>query len=420
MMTQAFYTGVSGIKTNSFGIDVVSDNLANVNTAGFRGSNAEFSSLFENMLSTTSAGSSVDSSVGVGVNVQATPMNTTYGSPMLTDKSTDLALFGDGWFGIEGNGKPLYTRNGNFSFDRNNDLVTQDGYHVLGTMGNNISGNTLSSKLSNVPLSGVDAQTQLRFPKFLTYPAEPTTNVKFLGNLGTDAQTRSMSAGVVDSQDNKNTLKLIFTKSAIQPSSGIQWDVVATVKSPDNQTLYDTKTGVVNFDATGALISNTLTNIDNNGSNVAINLGQDFGGIVSIANTPISSSSTTDGTKGGDLSGYDINKNGEVVATFTNGMQSSVGKIAVYHFINNQGLDRISGTTFEESSNSGKPLFYKDANGNNITGTDIANHKLESSNVSVENGLTQLIVLQRAFDANAKSITTADQMIQKALNMAKH
>jgi len=98
-------------------------------------------------------------------------------------------------------------------------------------------------------------------------------------------------------------------------------------------------------------------------------------------------------------------------------MQSSVGKIAVYHFQNDQGLNRVNGSRFAESNNSGKPLFFKDANGQNIIGSDIANFKLEGSNVEMSTGLTDLIVLQRAYDANSKSITTADQMIQKALNM---
>ncbi len=418
MMTQAFYTGISGLKTNSTGIDIMANNLANIDTIGFRGNGYEFSSLFENMLGSSSASSSVNSSVGVGSRLQASPLMFQKGSPILSDKSTDLALFGDGWFGIEGNGQKLYTRDGNFTFDKNDDLVTQDGYYVLGSMGGNISAdNVLTSQLPEVKLGDVTAQEKLRFPKFLTFPPQPTSNAKFYGNLGTDAGIKTMSAGVVDPQSNKNDLRLEFSLAATQTPPGTQWDVTATTKSLDGTTIYDTKTGKVSFDSSGALVSSTLTSIDNNGTPVAIDLGSAFGGVTAITNLPVSASSVADGTIGGDLRGYDINKNGEVIATFTNGMQSSVGKIAVYHFQNEQGLTRINGSRFEESNNSGKPLFFKNAKGENIIGSDIANFKLEGSNVEMSYGLTELITLQRAYDANSKSVTTADQMIQKALSM---
>ena len=420
MMTQAFYTGLSGLKTNSTGIDIMANNLANIDTIGFRGNSYEFSSLFNNMVSTSTNSTPVNSSIGMGSSLQASPLMSQKGSPILSNKSTDLALFGDGWFGIKGNDKTLYTRNGNFTFDKNNNLVTQDGFSVLGTMGGNISANnTLTTQLPEVKLKDVASQEKLRFPKYLTFPPQPTSSAKFYGNLGIDSGVKTMSAGVVDPKNNKNNLRLEFSLSTVQTPPGTQWDVKATTKSLDGTTVYDTKTGKVSFDSAGALASSTLTSIDNNGTPVTIDLGSAFGGVTAIANVPTSASSVVNGTIGGDLQGYDINKNGEVVATFTNGMQSSVGKVAVFHFQNDQGLDRITGSRFQESSNSGKAIFFKDKNGNNIIGTNIANFKLESSNIGMSYGLTELITLQRAYDANSKSITTADQMIQKALNMHK-
>ncbi|WP_297440321.1 flagellar hook-basal body complex protein [Sulfurimonas sp.] len=419
-MIQAFYTGISGIKTHSAGIDIVSDNLANINTIGYRGVGYEFSSMFENMINTNSAGisaSSVNSSVGVGTTLKATPMMQDYGAPILSDRSTDLAILGDGWFGIQGQDRPMYTRDGNFTFDANDDLVTQDGFHVLGTMGNNIQGTTLTAQLAEVPLGGVGSQEKLRFPKTLTYPPEPSSTATFSGNLGVEDVVSTMSAGLVDPQSNKNELRLEFTKKAVQTPPGTQWDVVATTQTLDGETIYDTQTGTVSFDSSGALTSSTLTTINNNGAQVSIDLGTAFSGVVSISNLPISGSSVADGTIGGDLRGYDINKNGEVIATFTNGKQSSVGKVAVFHFINDQGLERLNGSRFQESSNSGFAYFSTNATGENVIGSDITNFKLEGSNVSMEYGLTELIILQRAYDANSKSITTADQMMQKALQM---
>ncbi len=415
MMTQAFYSGISGVKTHSAGIDIVSDNLANVSTVGYRGNDYEFSSLFDTMVNTTDG--SVNSTVGLGTQLSATPMMQGVGSEILSDRSTDMAILGNGWFGVQGEGKPLYTRDGNFTFDKNDDLVTPDGYHVLGTMGGNIKDGVLTKTLPEISLGSVAAQEKLNFPKSLAYPPEASTIAKFDGNIGTATNVQTMGATVIDANSDKNDLRLEFTKKDIQNPPGTQWNVKAVVKSLDGKTVYDTKTGSVAFDERGALISSTLTTIDNNGSTVKIDLGTGFNGVVSIGNVETSSSSVADGTIGGDLQGYDINKNGEVVATFTNGRQSSVGKIAVYHFVNDQGLNRQSGTRFSESSNSGQAMFFKDAEGKNILGTDITNFKLEGSNVTMEYGLTELIILQRSYDANAKSITTADQMMQKALNM---
>jgi len=422
-MTQAFYTGISGLRSNQTGINILSNNLANISTVGFRGYNTEFASMFEESLNTASGtqkSSTASSSVGVGVRTQASSMNRDQGSVLLSDSSTDLAIVGNGWFGIQGgaDSKEMYTRAGNFTFDVDNDLVTTDGYYVLGTMGGNINTeNVLTNILDEVKLGDVGAQEKLRFPKTLTYPPEPSTTAKFIGNIGSDDTAQTIGAGVVDGFNNKNHLRLSFTKSVPQVLPGSQWDVTATTQTLDGTTIYDTKTGVANFNAQGGLISTTLTTIDNNGSIVEMNLGSGFDGVVSISNIPTSASSIADGTIGGDLRGYSINKNAEVIATFTNGLQSSVGKIAVYHFGNEQGLERASGTRFYEGSNSGEPIFYTDANGENIIGTDIVNFHLEGSNVQMAAGLTDLIILQRSFDANSKSVTTADQMMQKALQM---
>jgi len=415
MMTQAFYTGISGIQNNSTGIDVLANNIANISTVGYRGYTTEFSSMFEEAIST---GTASNNSIGYGVQVQATSMVTEQGTLAGSDRSTDIAILGDGWFGVQGEGSPIYTRAGDFTFDENSDLVTTDGYYVLGTVVGNISAdNVLTGKVDEVLLGDITKQERLRFPKTLRYPAEPTTNAKFLANLGVGFEPITVGASVVDPQSNKNHLRLEFTKNAIQTPPGSQYKVQATTQSLDGVTIYDTQVGDVEFNATGALVSNTLTTIDNNGAQVAINLGNGFDGITSIDLPYASGSSIADGTIGGDLAGYSINRNAEVIATFTNGEQSSVGKIAVYHFTNEQGLDRLSGTRFQESSNSGKPTFYTDATGKNINGAEVINFQLESSNIELSYGLTELIILQRAYDANSKSITTADQMMQKALGM---
>jgi flagellar hook protein FlgE len=428
MMSQAFYTGINGIKAHQTAIDVVSDNLSNISTIGFRGYSTEFSSLFENMISSTS---SSDSGVGVGTQLGTVVMDEKKGIYQLADKSTDLAILGDGWFGIQGEGKPMYTRDGSFTFDKNRDLVTHDGYYVLGTIGANINNGVLTEQLAEVELGTAATQQKLRFPDDLVFPVQPTTEARFFGNLGVDDETRVISAKAIDAQSNINSIRLEFSKVDPQVSPGTQWNVVATAQSASVDTVYnketgettylpltvyDTKTGVVTFDESGILTSNTLSSINNNGSTVRLDLGSGFDGLIAM-NNPFSGSSSSDGLQAGDLIGYDINKNAQIIATFSNGMQSSIGMVAVYHFQNDRGLERVNGARFTESNNSGRPIFFQDANGKNVLGTELTNFKLEGSNVRMEVGLTEIIVMQRAYDANSKSITTADQMLKKALEM---
>ena len=417
MMIQAFYTGVSGIKSDQTAIDVTSDNIANINTIGYRQYNTEFSSIYQEMINTDNANSSVSNSIGIGTDIQATGMSLAQGSLLGSERSTDLAIAGDGWFGVKGNTDTMYTRAGNFGFDINSNLVTSEGFHVLGTMGNNITNGVLTTPIDEVKLGNTATQEALIFPKTLTYPPQPTKNAQFKLNLGLEDEIRKAGASVIDSQNNINNLKLTFKKSEVQTPPGLQWDITATTENINDGTVYDTKTGTLSFDTNGALISNTLKTVDNNGTNVSIDLGSGYDGISATNTTVVPALSKTDGTIGGDLIGYQINQNAEVLATFTNGLQSSVGKIAVYHFQNDQGLDRVGGSTFKECSNSVRYIFFQDENGQNILGTDVKNYKLENSNVKMEVALSELIILQRSFDSNSKVISTADQMLQKAIDM---
>ena len=404
------------------GIDVTSNNLSNVDAIGFKGNSIEFKSVFEKSLSSASSNLPDNSTIGLGSTLQATPTIMKAGSINNTDSPTDLSISGNGWFGIQGNGQTMYTRNGIFNFDSNRSLVNADGDYVLGTLASNFnSNNLLTSMQTTTNLGSVGSQVPIKLPATLTYPAQASTQATFGGNLGIDFTTpQVLSATVIDASGNKNALTLTFTPTLPQPASGVSWDVSATTSSPAQTgvapTLYDTQTGVVTFDSQGALINSTLGSISNNGSSVKINLGTGFSGLTSN-NSPVSSASQADGLVSGDLLGYKIDQNADVIATFSNGEQVSMAKIAVYHFQNDQGLNNINGTNFTQSANSGNPLFYKDSQGNNINGSSVQTNSLESSNVDPAAGLTDLIIYQRAYDAASKLITTGDQMIQKALQM---
>ncbi len=422
-MIQALYTGVSGLQVSQRAMDVEGNNLSNLSTIGFRAQRVEFATLFDDAKNEVDPNGSIDSTVGIGSRVNATTTDLSMGALLDTESNTNLAIAGDGWFGVEDGNQRYFTRNGNFTFDVNRDLVMADsGMYVLGTIGKNINFNTqeLTEEIDAIPLEDIKQQKKLRLPNTLTSPAKATENTSFFGNLGTEDTTRVMSAKIYDVDGNTLKLKLTFTKAKEQPEQGIKWNVKAvltTKEEKEGDPIYATSDGDVTFNEKGALTKSTLTNIAYNGSNINIDLGKGFDGVTAIANVPVTASSKSDGHEKGELIGYEIAKDAEILATFTNGRQSSVGRVGVFHFQNDQGLNRISGSLFAESDNSGKAIIFKDQDGNNILGASVLNKKLENSNVKIENGLTQLIILQRSYQANGKIVTTADQMIQKALNM---
>lgn len=431
--------------THQYGLDVVSDNLANVNTVGFKSVSTEFADLFTNALVSSGGSTPTKNDIGIGSRVQATTTQMLNGTLLQSDRFNDLAISGNGWFGVVSGEDQYYTRAGNFVFDQYQKtagdvnssvsrLTTTDGKYVTGTMLTNfaydeafdygdLSTNgksgayVISDPTDEVTLAGVDKQGTLEFPTRLSYPVEPTSETSFFGNLGTIDEIHTISADVISANNDRNRLKLTFTLSPTQPAEGVAWDVVATVTSNDGSKLYDTKTGQAIFGDSGSLRSFDITSVDNDGTPVTIDLGSGYGGVISIDGLATSGSSRSNGVSGGTLTKYGINPNGVIVADFSNGRQSAIGQVAVYHFQNDQGLNRVGGTLFSESNGSGKALFWNDAAGNAVAGSTINSGYLENSNVRLDIGLTDMIITQRAYQANAKTITTADELIQKALQM---
>lgn len=442
-MTQGYYAGISGLQTNQYGLDVIADNLANVSTTAYKSSTSEFADLFSKVI--TSGNTPTSNDIGYGTKLQATSFQFSQGSLMSSDRFNDLALEGNGWFGVTAKNQTSFTRDGSFSFDTyqkvpgdvnssTDRLVTADGKYVMGTMLTNFNYNAafnygdqkvngvtgayvITNPTNDVTLSGVNSQGQLEFPTRLAYPVEPTTQTTFFGNLGITNETRTISADVISAKNENNRLKLTFTKSAVQPANGVSWDVEAAVTSNDGNIVYDTKNGQAVFGASGELSSFNITSMNNDGTSVAVDLGTAYSGVISIDGVGVSGSSRSNGISGGTLTKYGINPNGVIVADFSNGRQSAVGRLAVYHFRNDQGLNRDGGTYYTESPDSGKPLFWTDKSGNAITGATVRSSFLEASNARADVGLTDMIVTQRAYQANAKTITTVDEMIQKALQM---
>lgn len=228
---------------------------------------------------------------------------------------------------------------------------------------------------------------------------------------------------LLNADGTKNTLELTLTKRVPQGANGAVWDAAATVKDASGAVISNAK-GELNFGLDGRLAGSTLSAIDNNGSQVKLDFGtpaaagQIYSGVTSTAQAK-SISIAQDGVREGILKDYYTNDSGNILAQFTNGQVRSVAKVALYHFQNEQGLAKMGDNIYSQSANSGAAFFYKDAGGKSIYGAKIASNTLEQSNVDLAQALTEIIVTQKAYDANAKSITTSNEMLQRAIELKR-
>lgn len=232
------------------------------------------------------------------------------------------------------------------------------------------------------------------------------------------SNTKNVQVAVISPNGQKNTLDITFTKRVPQPQSGSIWDATAKILSKDNKEL-SKEQGEFVFDESGKLSSHTLKTIDNEGTKINLNFASNTDTITAFLSDDIATKLETDGKEEGFLKRYDLDGNGNIIAQFDNGTNVSLGKIALYHFQNEQGLHKASSNLYQVSSNSGAAIFYTDKDGNFIYNSTIANKKLEMSNVKLASALTELILLQKGYDASAKSVTTSDQMLQRAIEMKK-
>ena len=544
MMT-ALYNGVNGVKTAEFGHNTIGNDIANINLVGYKSSSVEFKSLFYTALNGASK-SPVNSQIGLGSTKMATSLNFTQGNLQPTDKVFDMAIDGDGFFGLVGaNGEQYFTRNGDFALDVNRDMVSRNGMYLLGTTAN-LSSTTLGqsalNKLGvvdgnveaytlpvgeNVELNSVNTQTKINLPEVLYIPATPTTKVSYAGFLNSTIDTEHQEVALntqnletqIDKDNNtiiiagnlhqtpeihypnsvskdvkititdqngksveatgqtlengafvfgidnavaglnldgeltydaiavvpqqiatpqryttdiwapngdKNILQLEFTKQVPQ-GENIAFDALVSVLSPDGEMISVTQ-GELRYNERGALISNTLGAINNGGANLELNLGtpydpnipnSGFDGLRPAEQSNPELSVAKNGKSEGLLHEYTMSDSGDILAVFDNGDIATVAKVALYHFQNNQGLSKASENTYQATANSGDPIFYTNADGEIIYGAVIRNYTLEMSNVDLGVSLTDMVVMQKMYEASAKSITTADEMIKNAINLKR-
>jgi flagellar hook protein FlgE len=416
-MGTAFSNALSGLSANSLAIDVVSGNLANLNTVGYKANQVSF----EDLVSESLGGPNSNLVGGSAIPVSGRPF--TQGSITSTGNQYDAAIQGNGFFVLRNSaGNQVFTRAGNFKLDSTGHLLTQTGDHVEGWNGVNGVINT-NAGLSDIvlPVAG------LRQPS-------TTTQFSFSVNLnanaaaGTPDATFSSPMQVVDSQGKTHVLTVTYTKTA----SGT-WGYDIGVPSADltgaSGTTTSVATGNLTFDANGHLsdpaagagaISVPITQLANGAAdmNLTWNLYDANGNptITQYDQASANLASSQDGTQAGQLTGIAIGANGQMTATYSNGNNIAVAQLAVGSVLNPGSMQDMGNNTFGVTSATSVPTIGTPGTGSrgSITGG-----ALESSTVDIAKEFTNLLVYQRGYQANAKVITTEDDILQETVALKR-
>jgi len=390
-MLRSLYSGIAGLRAHQTMLDVTGNNIANVNTVGFKGS----ATVFQDTLSQITHGAggpqaglggTNPAQVGLGVSVAGITTNFAQGSAEATGKATDLMISGDGFFVTRNGNESVYTRAGSFDFDSKGRLTTTDGKIVQGYPATNGVVNT-NGGLADVTL-----------PVGATSAAIATTKATVGGNLPSDAATGTQvtrDVDVYDKQGTKHTMTLAFTKTAAG------WDVAGD----DGQ------------GATGTTSLAFTNGTQTSASSITMGgITADLSSVTGYATLSTATISDVDGRQAGTLNGYTISADGTLVGSFSNGTSQALGQIALATFTNPGGLEKVGNSGYVASSNSGTPnLGIPGAPGRG----SLAGGTLEMSNVDLSQEFTNLIVAQRGFQANARIITTSDTVLQELIDLKR-
>jgi len=414
----AFSVPLSGLAAASSELNVIGNNLANLNTDGFKDQSLSFADIFNQAQGASGNGDPIQ--IGSGVTVAGTTSNFSNGSMDATGISSNMALQGNGFFVIQNpiTGQDSYTRDGSFTTNSQNQLVDTSGNLVMGYPAVN---GVIST---DGPLSPISVGQSG------TIPGAASTTFEMNTNLDASGGTFSQPLTVYDSLGNPQTLTVNFT----QTGSGA-WNYSITVPSsavtPPAPTTVATGTLAFNSDGqltgatpTGGASSTTsvpgiaITGLADGASdmNLTWNLNSSSGtpSLTQLASTSTTSSTTTDGYAVGTLTGYTVTSNGTVEGQYSNNQTLALGQVVVANFSNDQGLQQTGNNDYQATVASGAAVIGQAGAGGNGT---ITGGSVEESNVNLSTEFANMIVAQQGYEANAKVLTTLDQVSQATLQM---
>ncbi len=422
----SLYTGVSGLAAQGEALSVIGDNIANANTVGFKSSRAEFQDIVAKSLKGIDGGNQI----GRGVKIGAVNPILVQGNVDATEKVTDLAISGDGYYKVKGSDGETFTRDGSFHFDREGYLVTNDKQRVQGF--------TTDDK-GNI----VNKVDDIKFPRALI-PAKASNEVKIDLNLDSRVEptkvfspddpytTSHYSTGVeiFDSQGNKHLLNLFFNKTADR-----QWEYRGLVDGKEVQDAGDKKLaevvkGTLKFSVDGRLDAQEVTESNFNfaggalqNQTIKMNFGDDIAsggkGLDGTKQYGKNSDLITwqqDGAAAGTITGLSFNDEGVLTAVYSNGQAADLAQVSLAKFENPEALFKVGNNRLKESRDSGAPSMG--APGAAGRGKIYAK-SLERSTVDLAAEFVAMIQNQRGFQANAKTITTTDELLNEVIQLKR-
>lgn len=409
----SFSAALSALNALSTGIDVVGNNLANIDTTGFKDSTVSFHDLV-----TESVGAGLgETQVGFGVGTPVTLRQFTQGAVQTTSGPLDAAIQGDGFFIVQdpSSGAVEYTRGGNFQVDQNGNLTTTTGELVQGWTSTNGAVNT------NGPTGNITVPTGTIKAPVATQNFSLNLNLNSQPSSTATPNTFSTSIQVYDSLGNSHVLTVQFTQSTTPG----QWNYSITVPNSDVTSPFTPVTGTLSFDQNGNLTSPSsssappqiqIQGLSDGAADLTLNwqLYDSSGNprITQYAQTSAVSSLAQDGSASAQLVHVGIANGGQIVAQYSDGQQTIVGQLAMATIRNPESLIAVGNNNFQMSAISALPAIGVPGTGGRGT---VVGGAVESSNVDIATQFTNLIVLQRGYEANAKVVTTIDQLSQDTI-----
>jgi flagellar hook protein FlgE len=408
----SFSIPLSGLAASSEALDIISNNLANLNTVGFKDQTANFQDLFYQNFGSDGAGDSIQ--VGAGTSIGSVSSNFSNGTLESTGISSNAAITGNGFFVTQqGNGELQYTRAGDFSVNSSGELVTSGGQTVMGYPAVNGVVN------QGAALSTLQVGQGAVNPPSATSTLQQTTNLNAAATVGTTYSTPQI---VYDSLGEPHTLTFNYTMSAANT-----WSYQVTLPAADTggtgaPTVL--ASGNLNFNSSGDLTSPvgsipvSITGLADGAANVgaAWSLTTPSGTslITQVALASATTTSNQNGYFGGTLQNYTIMQDGTIDGQFTNGQTQAIGQVALASFANDQGLQLVGGDSYQSTLASGAAVVGVANSGGlgTLTGASV-----ELSNVDISTEFTNLIVVQRGFEADSRVVTTFDSVGQSTINL---
>lgn len=414
-LSSAMYSGVSGLTAFGNAMNVTGDNIANVNTVGFKGNRT----IFADILANSVANGSTTMQFGRGATITGVQASFAQGAFETTGNATDMAIQGAGFFVVKDptSGGQYYTRAGQFIISDQGQLVNPSGYVVQGyALTTNSSGvATRSGAATDIDITGVQS-----VPK-------ATTSFRLGLNLDASASasaTFSSSFNAYNSLGETVTITYTFTKQAASQT----WNYVAS--GPAGTTLSGTAlSGTVTFDSAGNMNlpasdpTLTITGFPSGASPLTVTWdmynavsGASFGDITGYASESVTNSTVQDGYSTGTLSGLSVDDTGIISGLFSNGQTQQMWQIEMADFLSPWGLSRQGDSMFAETTQSGQPILGVAKAGGFGT---IYGSSLELSSVDLSQQFVDMIQNQRAYQANSKIVTTVDGMLEVVVNLVR-